>query len=106
MNSFPISKIACEITLDWLQSFQAFVLHSSDPESFVRGGPNLIAFSFFFFLVDEGFEDLNTTINEWAIIGPPAKPHLNGVSLAGADDCPTLNAGFVASRFSGDPDQY
>ena len=61
---------------------------------------------FFFFLVDEGFEDLNTTINEWAIIGPPAKPHLNGVSLAGADDCPTLNAGFVASRFSGDPDQY
>ena len=83
----------------------SFCSTCADPESFVRGGPNLIAF-FFFFLVDEGFEDLNTTINEWAIIGPPAKLHLNGVSLAGADDCPTLNAGFVASRFSGDPDQY
>ena len=33
---------------------------------------------------------------ERAIIGPPPKRHLNGVSLAGADDGPTLNAGFVA----------
>ena len=32
------------------------------------------------------------------IIGPPAKRHLNGVSLA-ADDGPTMNAGLVALRF-------
>ena len=43
----------------------------ADRESFVRGGPNLIAF---FFLVDEGIEDPNTAING---------PSLNGVSLAG-----------------------
>ena len=31
----------------------------ADPESFVRGGPN----SIFFFLVDEGIEDPNITLN-------------------------------------------
>ena len=47
---------------------------------------------FFFFLVDEGRED------KPAIIGPTAKGHLNGVSLA--DRCgPTLNTGLVALRF-------
>ena len=45
----------------------------ADPESFVRGGPNLIPF---FFLV-EGIEDPNTAING------PVKRHWNGVSLAG-----------------------
>ena len=35
----------------------------------------------FFFLVDEGREDRNTT-PMWAIIGPPAKCHLNGIPLA------------------------
>ena len=34
-----------------------------------------------FFLVDEGMKDPN--LYKWAIIGPPAKHHLNGVSLAG-----------------------
>ena len=49
----------------------------ADPESFLGGGEkNLIPLSA-------------------AIIGPPAKRHLNCVSLA-ADDCPTLNAGLVA----------
>ena len=33
-----------------------------------------------------------------AIIGPPAKRHLNGVRWR-ADDGPTLNAGSVASSF-------
>ena len=31
-----------------------------DPESFVRGGPTLTVF---FFYIDEGMEDLNTTIS-------------------------------------------
>ena len=31
----------------------------ADPESFVRGDPNLITF----FLIDEGVEDPNTAIN-------------------------------------------
>ena len=35
------------------------VLILADPESFVRGGPNLITF----FLVDEGIEDPNITLN-------------------------------------------
>ena len=58
-----------------------------------------------FFLVDDGIEDPNTAINGpssarqrnaiSAIIGPPAKPHWNGVSLAGRW-WPTLNAGLVA----------
>ena len=47
----------------------------ADPASFVRGGPNLK--SFFFFLVDEGIH------YNWAIISPPAKRHLKGVSLVG-----------------------
>ena len=46
---------------------------------------------FGFFLVDEGWVD------KWAIIGLPAKRHLNGVLLACHDDCTTLNAGSVAS---------
>ena len=50
-----------------------------DPESFVRGegGSNCEGF----FLVDEGREDPNTTHYKQAIIGPPAKRHLNGVLL-------------------------
>ena len=51
---------------------------SADPESFVRGGPTLARF---FFLVEEGRADSGN--QKWAIIGPPAKRHLNGVSLAG-----------------------
>ena len=39
--------------------------------------------SLVFFLVDEGREDQNTTIYKPAIIDPPGKCHLNGVSLAG-----------------------
>ena len=53
----------------------------ADPENFVRGSPTLTAFFLSFFLVDKGKEDLNTTIRR-AIIGPPAKRYLNGVSLA------------------------
>ena len=36
-----------------------------------------------FFLADEGIDNPNITHYKWAIIGPPAKRHLNGVSLAG-----------------------
>ena len=50
-----------------------------DPESFVRGDPTLTKF----FLVDEGREDLSTTIR-WR-----------------ADGGPTLNAGLVAVLFQG-----
>ena len=39
--------------------FVAFFRPCADPESFVRGGPNLITF----FLVVEGIEDPNITIN-------------------------------------------
>ena len=43
------------------------------------------------------------------IIGPPAKRHFNAIEIGfrwRADDGPTLNAGLVASGFSGGPDQY
>ena len=65
-----------------------------DPESFVKRGLNLITFYCFFFffvfvfLVDEGIEDPNNTIN--------------GPSLAfcwSVDDGSTLNAGLVALQF-------
>ena len=45
----------------------------ADPESFVRGGPNLITF-FFFFLADEGKENPNTTIN-----GPSSARQRNAI---------------------------
>ena len=48
---------------------------SADPESFVRGGPNLITF----LLADRR----SKYRYKWAIIGPTAERHLNGVSLAG-----------------------
>ena len=35
----------------------------ADPESFVRGGPTMTTSFLFFVLVDEGREDLNTTIS-------------------------------------------
>ena len=42
-----------------------------------------------------------------AIIGQPAKRHLDGVSMAyRADDGPTLNADLVAFGFLGDRDQF
>ena len=40
----------------------------ADPESIVRGGPTLTRF-FFFFLVDEGREDPNTTISGPSLAG-------------------------------------
>ena len=42
----------------------------ANPESFVRGGPNLITF----FLVDEGMEDQNTAIN-----GPSSARQRNAI---------------------------
>ena len=67
----------------------------ADPESFIRGGPNLITFFLFVFLVDEGIEDPNVTIN-----GPSSARQRNAILMAfrwQADDDPTLNAGLVAS---------
>ena len=51
-----------------------------NPESFVRGGPTLTFFSFFF-RSDEGRG--YKYHKKQAIIGPPAKHNLNGISLAG-----------------------
>ena len=58
------------------------VITCADPESFVRGGPNLITFFFFFFFSCLG-ERGSEYHYKWAIISPPAKRHINGVSLAG-----------------------
>ena len=44
----------------------------ADPESFVRGGPNLI--SFFLFLVNEGIDDPNITID-----GPASARQRNAI---------------------------
>ena len=67
----------------------------TDPENFARAGPTLAPFFFFFScLVDEVVEDPNTTIN-----GPSSAHQRNAIQVAfrwRADDCPTLNAGFVA----------
>ena len=51
-------------------------MHGS--RKFCQRGPNLGAF----FKVDEGIKDPKY-LYKWAIIGLPAKRHLNGVSLAG-----------------------
>ena len=62
------------------------------------------------FLVDEEREDPKYHYKRATIIDPPAKRHLNGVSLAcrrwRADDVSILNASLKALWFSGDPDQY
>ena len=50
----------------------------ADPESFVRGCPNLIMY----FFVDGGIRG-SKYCYKWAIIGPPAKRDFNGVSLEG-----------------------
>ena len=70
--------------------FVSFVINTkyghacADAESSVGACQTLTTF-FFYFLVDEGREDPNTT-KSWqsspAILSPPAKRHLNGVSLA------------------------
>ena len=62
----------------------------ADPESFVRGGPTLTTF----ILVDEG-EKGSKYHYKRAIIGSPAKRHLNGVCWH-ADVGSTFNAGLVA----------
>ena len=49
----------------------------ADPESFVRGGPNLITFFV------EGWNKGSKYRFNWVIIDQSAKRHLNGVSLAG-----------------------
>ena len=49
----------------------------ADPESIVRGGPTLT--KFFFSIMGE---ELSKYHFKRAIFGPPAKRHLNGVSLA------------------------
>ena len=64
----------------------------ADPKKFVRGGPTLTAFVF---LVDEGWEDPNTTISG----SSSAHHHWR------ADDGQTLIAGSVALLFLRDLDQ-
>ena len=77
MELFPMSTSA--------RDFGTY--HSSaDPESFFRGGQTLTTFFCLFicfvFLVDDGRKYPKPHYKR-AIIGPPAKRHLNGVSLAG-----------------------
>ena len=67
----------------------------ADPESFVRGCPNLIMF----FLGDEGIEDPNTTImgHHRLASETPFAFRWRADNMAfrwRADDGPTLNAGF------------
>ena len=50
----------------------------AEPESFVRGCPNLITFFFLSWWGDRG----SKCHYKWTIIGQPAKRHLNGMSLA------------------------
>ena len=66
----------------------------TDPESFAGAGPTFATFFGIIILVDEVIEDPNTTIN-----GPSSAHQRNAIQVAfrwRADDCPTLNAGFVA----------
>ena len=70
---YYIEKVSRPGRKIWLLYFDcnlAFICVSScsDPESFVRGGPNLI------FLVDEGTKDPNTALTG-SLNGPPAKRH-------------------------------
>ena len=67
---------------------------------FVRGGPNLIVFSFF--LVDGGIDDPNSAIN-----GPPSGPPAKKRRFAGGQMMANIECwlgSFVI--FQGDPDQY
>ena len=53
-----------------------------------------VSFLFYFFLIDDGIEDPNTTIN-----GPPSARQRNAIKMAfhrRANDGPTLTAGLVA----------
>ena len=54
-----------------VQAYLSLSCSCADPENFVRGG------QFFVVVVDEGWDNY-----KGAIIGPPAKHHLNGVLLA------------------------
>ena len=58
-------------------------------------GPTLTKIFFFFFKLMRG--EMIKIPQKWAIIGPPAKGHLNGVLRP--DDGLTLNSGLVALRF-------
>ena len=62
-----------------------FAISCHDPKPFVRRGPTLTGF-----FVDEGREDLHTTIS-----GPSSARQQNSISWC-ADDGPTLNAALVA----------
>ena len=55
--------------------------HARIQNFFVRGGPNLTLFVNFYFLIDVGREG-SQYLYKQAIIDPPAKRHLNGVTLA------------------------
>ena len=63
---------AAEMSYKQLYFLNIKTLKCADPESFVRGGPNLIAF---FFLVDDGIEDPNTAI----INGPLSARQQNAI---------------------------
>ena len=72
-----VTGVLIEKTLMYIFSkIQLFeVQPCADPESYVRGGPTLTFFSWW----GEG----GSKYHFRDIIGPPAKRHLNGVSLAG-----------------------
>ena len=77
----------------------------SDLESFVRGVQRFLLFFFFRFFYLLGWRvDRNATKS-----GTLSARHRNAIPMAfcwRADNGPPLNAGLVALRFLGDPDQY
>ena len=92
MAHYSARSSTCEKKLNKAKCFKAEANFATcaDTESFGRGSPILTFF--------RRWEDPNTHLKR-AIIVPPAKRHLNGVSLAGRW-WQTLNASFVALWFS------
>ena len=73
---------------------QGLIKACADLESFVRVGPNLITFFYLYCLFNDGIEDPNANIN-WT--SPARQRHAILMAFRWrADDCLTLNAGFVA----------
>ena len=71
-------------------------------KSFVRGGPTLT--TFLYIVVNEGREDPNTTLSRPSLARRKTPFYM--AFRCRAHDGQTLNAGFVALLFLGDPDQY
>ena len=90
-----MKKVTFRQCMQCLLHHQVFAHYAcADPESFVRGGPSSTCL---FFKLMNG-ERIKIAL----IIDPQAKRHWRWC----ADDGPTINAGFIALLFLGDPYQY